>query len=198
MRDEDLLARYRMISIDRPGFGYSQFGDAMNLQDQANAIAPLIQSFKNTKPVYGVGHSLGGPLVAKLEMDRPDLFSGLVLLAASVDAAEEKKERWRYVLNVIPLRYLLPGAFRPSNSELIYLKKDLKLMERDWNKITCPVWIVHGNKDSFVPVGNAYYAEKKLSSSSHKEVLILEGARHFIPWEQYDDIKKVLMRLKPL
>ncbi|MCH5599984.1 alpha/beta hydrolase [Niabella ginsengisoli] len=100
------------------------------------------------------------------------------------------------MLDKFPLKYLLPGAFRPSNKELIYLKKDLKLIEKDWDKVKCPVWIVHGNKDSFVPVGNAYYIEKKLVANHNKKLLILDGARHFIPWEQYDDIKKVLMGLK--
>ncbi|MCH5599985.1 alpha/beta fold hydrolase [Niabella ginsengisoli] len=91
MRDKELLSKYRMISIDRPGFGYSQFGEAVNLEAQAAMLTPLIQSFQNEQPMYGIGHSLGGPLVAKLEMNTPGLFSGIVLLAASVDPAEEKK-----------------------------------------------------------------------------------------------------------
>ncbi|MGN6437363.1 MAG: alpha/beta fold hydrolase [Agriterribacter sp.] len=196
MRDKDLLSKYRMIAVDRPGFGYSQFGDAMNLEDQVAIITPFIQSLRNAKPIYGIGHSLGGPLVAKLQMDTPGLFSGLVFLAASVDPAEEKKEQWRYVLDKTPLLYLVPGAFKPSNRELIYLKDDLTAMNNRWNSITCPVWIVHGNKDTFVPVGNASYLDKKLTAVSSKSLLILDGARHFIPWEQYDEIKNVLMELK--
>lgn len=195
MQDKDLLSKYRMISIDRPGFGYSQFGDAKNLQEQSNLISPLVKSFQNGKPMYAVGHSLGGPMIVKLQIDNENLFTGLVFLAASVDPDAEKPEKWRFVLRKTPLEYFLPGAFRPSNEELIYLKTDLKYLDKEWDKITCPVWIIHGDKDSFVPVENVDYAKKKLTKAKSVEVKILPGARHFIPWEQYSDIKEVLMRL---
>lgn len=196
MRDKDLLAKYRMISIDRPGFGYSNFGDAKNLDDQSKLISPLIKSFQNGKPMYAIGHSLGGPMIVKLVIDNENLFTGLVFLAAAVDPDEEKPERWRFMLNGSFLQYFLPGAFRPSNEELVYLKTDLKYLDKEWDRITCPVWIIHGDQDTFVPVGNVDYAKKKLTKAKSVEVRILPGAKHFIPWEQYDDIKEVLMRLQ--
>ena len=195
MQDKDLLGKYRMIAIDRPGFGYSNFNKAKNLDEQSALISPVIKKIKNNKPIYAIGHSLGGPMIIKLQVDNPGIFSGLVLLAASVDPAEEKPEKWRGVLKNTPLKYFVPGAFRPSNAEIWYLKKDLKKLDKEWDAIKCPVWILHGNKDTFVPVGNAGYAKEKLKSNQHVEVKILNGARHFIPWEQYGDIKEVLMRL---
>ncbi|HEX6171546.1 MAG TPA: alpha/beta hydrolase [Chitinophagaceae bacterium] len=195
MKDKDLLARYRMISIDRPGFGYSQFGDAKNLKDQSKLISPFIRSIQNGKPIYAVGHSYGGAMVVKLQTDNIDLFDGLILLAAAVDPKEEKPERWRYMMNIPPLKYLLPGAYRPSNTELVYLKEDLKELDKEWEKISCPVWILHGDKDTYVPVANADYAEKKLTKAKSVEVKILPGADHFIPKERYEEVKEVLMNL---
>src|SRR6188474_3114112 len=98
MQDKDLLSRYRMISVDRPGFGYSQFGDAKKLEEQSKLMSPIAKLFQNGKPMYGVGHSLGGPMIVKLQMDNENLFTGLVFLAASNDPEEEKPERWRYVM----------------------------------------------------------------------------------------------------
>ena len=195
MKDKELLSRYRMISIDRPGFGHSQFGDAKNLEDQSQLISPLVNSIKNGKPIYGVGHSYGGPVIVKLQVDNQDLFNGLVLLAAAVDPREEKPERWRFIMKMPPLNYLLPGAYRPSNTELVYLKKDLKELDKEWEKISCPVWIIHGNKDTYVPVANAEYAKKKLTKAKSVEVKILQGADHFIPKERYGEVKDVLMKL---
>lgn len=195
MQDIDLLAKYRMISVDRPGFGYSRFGDAQNLEEQSRLISPLVKDLQNGKPMYAIGHSLGGPMIVKLQMDNENIFAGLVFLAASVDPAEEKPEKWRPVLFKTPLNLLVPGAFKPSNEELWYLKKDLKELDKHWDKITCPVWIIHGDKDTFVPVGNVEYAKKKLTKAKNVEIKILPGARHFIPWEQYEEIKEVLMRL---
>jgi len=128
-------------------------------------------------------------------VDNENLFKGLVFLAAAVDPDEEKPARWRFMVNCSVLQYFLPGAFRPSNEELVYLKTDLKYLDKEWDRITCPVWIIHGDKDTFVPAANVEYAKKKLTKAKSVEVKILPGAKHFIPWEQYDDIKKVLMRL---
>ena len=195
MQDKDLLAKYRMVSIDRPGFGYSRFGEAGNLEEQSKLIYPLVKALQNSKPMYAAGHSLGGPVIAKMQSDYDNLFAGLVFLAASIDPDKEKPEKWRYVLQKTPLKFFLPGAFRPSNEELIYLKKDLRDLDKEWGRITCPVWIAHGDKDEFVPVENVDYAKKKLVNAKTVEVKILPGAGHFIPWEKYEEIKDLLMKL---
>jgi pimeloyl-ACP methyl ester carboxylesterase len=195
MQDKDLLSKYRMISVDRPGFGYSNFNKAKNLDEQSELIAAVVKKIQNNKSIYAIGHSLGGPMIIKLQVDNPGMFNGLILLAASVDPNEEKPEKWRGILKNTPLKYFVPGAFRPSNDEIWYLKKDLKKLDKEWDAIICPVWILHGDKDTFVPVGNAAYAKNKLKANQHVEIKILNGARHFIPWEQYNDIKDVLMKL---
>lgn len=197
LKDSDLLREYRMIAIDRPGFGYSNFGEARDLQTQSDLMSPVIAQLRNGQPMYVIGHSLGGPVAVKLEADNPSTFSGMVLLAGSVDPREEKPEKWRPWLIKTPLELLVPGAMAPSNRELWYLKKDLVTLREDFPKVTCPVWIVHGDKDSFVPVGNAAYAQKLLVNAASVDVIILKGANHFIPWNRYSDIKKVLLALHP-
>jgi pimeloyl-ACP methyl ester carboxylesterase len=197
MKDPDLLAKYRMISVDRPGFGYSQFGDAQNLTNQSLLISPLLKYIDNKKPIYIIGHSLGGPMAIKLAADNPNTFKGIVLLAASVDPAEEAPEKWRGVFANNFLSNLLPGAFKPSNQEIWYLKKDLLALAKQFANITCKVWILHGDKDKFVPVANAAYAAKMLVNASAVQTTILKGAPHFIPWKPwYKDVKAVLMNLE--
>lgn len=196
MKDKDLLAKYRMISIDRPGFGYSQFGDAKNMQEQSEIISPLLTYIDNKKPIYIIGHSLGGALAIKLAAENPNTFSGIVLLAASVSSTDEAPEKWRGLFAKSSLEYLLPGAFRPSNKELWAFKKDVTLLSKQFDAITCPVWIIHGDKDKFVPVANAAYAKRMLINAKKVETKILKGAPHFIPWEPwYGDVKELLMRL---
>jgi pimeloyl-ACP methyl ester carboxylesterase len=196
MKDPALLQKFRMISIDRPGFGYSRFGHAKNLEEQSVLLSPLLALINNNKPVYAIGHSLGGPMVLKLDLDNPGYFSGMVLLAASVDPAAEKPEKWRRWLYGTPLNLLVPGAFAPSNKELWFLKKDLVLLQQNLGKITCPVWIIHGDKDGFVPVANVDFLKQKLVNSDSVEVKILQGANHFIPWAPWSrEITAVLMKL---
>ena len=195
MQDKDLLMKYRMISIDRPGFGYSNFGEAQHIEDQSTLISPLFKRWNNGKPFYLVGHSLGGPMIIQLNADNPGLFDGLVLLAGSVDPAEEKKESWRYLLNEGILSYLVPGAMRPSNIELIYFKKDVYALQDKFALVKCKVFIVHGSEDPFVPVGNAMFAQKKLVNAASVKLTLIQGANHFIPWTKYDTVKQVLLQL---
>lgn len=195
MQDSALLTKYRMISFDRPGFGNSDYGDAEHMSKQAELIESVIKQLQNGKPMYLVGHSLGGPMIVWLAGDNPTMYDGLVLLAASVDPAEEKTEGWRGLLDNGPLRLFVPGALRPSNRELKFFKKDVYELQSRFPKIKCKVFIVHGTKDTFVPVGNAAYAEKKLVNAVSVETTLIPGANHFIPWQYYDVIKNVLMKL---
>lgn len=195
LQDGELLKKYRLISIDRPGFGYSDFGKAENLQRQSQLLSPLLHKLDNGKEMFLVGHSLGGPMVILLAADNPAFFAGLVLISGSVDPDVEKPERWRPLLFNTPLNLLVPGAFRPSNLELWYLKTDLKKLKEAYTKINCPVYFIHGDKDTWVPPGNVSYAKKLLINARSIEEHMLPGGNHFIPWTKYKEIKQVLLRL---
>jgi pimeloyl-ACP methyl ester carboxylesterase len=195
MRDPILLEKYRMISVDRPGFGYSDFGDAMNLQDQSMIIQPLFEKEQNGKPVYLVGHSLGGPLIIQLAVDRPDFFDALVILAGSIDPKQENPERWRPLFMNNPLKFLVPGAMRPSNDELWYLKKDLKDLAPQMDQIKARVYIVHGDKDILVPYANLDFGVKAMKNAAFMDTLTIPGANHFIPWSYYKTVRAVLLKL---
>jgi pimeloyl-ACP methyl ester carboxylesterase len=195
LQDKDLIRRYRMIAVDRPGFGFSDFDDARNLPEQSRIIDHLLDSIYNGKPIFLVGHSLGGPLIIKLYLDNAQMISGLVILAGALNPKAEKPEKWRPILFKTPLNYFVPGAMRPSNEELWYLKKDLQQLDKELDKVSCPVWLMHGDKDDLVPVSNVDYAKQKLTNVKSLEVTILAGANHFIPWTHFAEIKKLLLEI---
>lgn len=196
LADSLLLRKYRMISIDRPGFGYSDFGRAENLAAQTKWISQFIDSIDNKKPIVLVGHSLGGPVAAKLATQNPEKYKNLVILSGAVDPAAEKTESWRYYIKMKPFRYLIPGALRPSNDELWWLKKDLSDMVPDLKKITSDVTIIHGREDPLVPYSNVPFMEKEFVHAKSINTIAIEGANHFIPWEHYDLIRDALLNLR--
>jgi pimeloyl-ACP methyl ester carboxylesterase len=196
LQNKALLQQYRIVSIDRPGFGYSNFGNAMNLSAQTEIIAGWMDSIYNKHPFILIGHSLGGPLVVKLAAARPQYIKQLIILAGSLDPMAEKPELWRPILFNTPLNLLVPGALRPSNKELWYLKKDLKEMVSDYEKITCPVYILHGKKDVLVPYSNVAYATKMFTKASSFTVISFEQENHFIVWTREKEIVELLIKLK--
>lgn len=193
MWDTAMRKKFRMVSIDRPGFGYSNFGNALHLQEQASLILPVLQSLKTGQPMYLLGHSMGGPLAVDLASRAPDLFSTVIIVAGALDINQEAKETWRKVMNVKPLYWLLPGAFAPSNTELLYLKKDLVPLKAAFQKITANVLFIHGDKDTWVPIENIDYGTKMLTNAKHITADTISGADHMIPWKNKDAFKEILL-----
>ena len=196
LRDERMRKKFRVLAIDRPGFGFSDFGDAMHLQDQCEIILPVLQKLKNTYPIFLVGHSMGGPVVVKLASMDPSLFKTVVIVAGALDPSRETPETWRKIMNVRPLYWLLPGAFGPSNTELLYLKKDLIPLENDFKKITCNILFVHGDKDTWVPIENIGYGKKLMINAASIMADTLHGADHQIPWKNREELTQILLGLK--
>ncbi|MBK8610496.1 MAG: alpha/beta hydrolase [Chitinophagaceae bacterium] len=196
MMDTALLAHYRMISIDRPGFGYSQFGKARRLDAQAVMLNKLMEKENNHRPVHLIGHSIGGPVIVQMAQDHPEAYASLTLLSGSISPADEPREYWRYAVMYSPFRWLLPGAFRPSNDEIVYFKKELKRLDTGYAVLQLPVTFIHGEADKFVTVKNVAYGRKKLVHNTQVKEIIIPGAGHFIPWDHYGTIKQHLLSLK--
>jgi pimeloyl-ACP methyl ester carboxylesterase len=193
--DNDLASRACLVSVDRAGYGQSNAGIAEpDMEQQAALIAPLLTFSKSpAKPVL-VGHSLGGPIIARLAMDNPGKVGSLLFLAPSIDPAMEKNEWWRKILKTGIVRSVMPADFVSSNLELIPLKGELEKMKPLWTAINVPCTIIHGTGDKLVPYGNVAFYKEMLVNAPQKEVVTLENVNHFIPWSHYDTVKNAIIR----
>ncbi|MEI9918335.1 MAG: alpha/beta hydrolase [Bacteroidota bacterium] len=182
MDDTVLLEKVQMISVDRPGFGASNFGYAEpSLVKQAQDLKPILLKHKNNRPVYLVGHSLGGPVIARMAMDYPELVDGLIFVAGSVDPDLEPDEWFRAPLATPFLKWLMPRSLRASNDEIYQLKPQLEQMVPLWKNITCKSIFIQGDVDELVPKENADFA-KKMLVNARCEVVLYPGMNHFVPW----------------
>lgn len=196
MADTTLLKKAQLISVDRPGFGASDFGYAEpSLTKQAELLKPVLKGNKHNRPVILVGHSLGGPLIAKMAIDYPELVDGLIFVAASVDPNLEPNETWfRAPLATPFLKWILPRSFRASNDEIYKLKPELEQLVPEWSEIKVPAIVIQGTKDSFVPAANADFVNRMLIHSS-VQIQLIEGADHFIPWSHPELIRNAILEL---
>jgi pimeloyl-ACP methyl ester carboxylesterase len=182
MDDTLLLEKVRMISVDRPGFGSSNFGYAEpSLEKQSAELKPILEKHKNNRPIYLVGHSLGGPLIARMAIDYPELVDGLIFVAGSVDPELEPYEWFRAPLATPFLKWALPRSMRASNDEIYQLKPQLEAMKPLWSKITCKTIFIQGDQDELVPKENADFAKKMLVNAPF-EMVMYPGMNHFVPW----------------
>jgi pimeloyl-ACP methyl ester carboxylesterase len=196
LADTILLKHALLITADRPGFGHSNFGLAEpSLAKQAACLKPILEKYKNNKPRILVGHSLGGPLIAKMAIDYPELVDGLIIVAGSVDPALEPNETWfRAPLATPFLSWILPRSLRSSNEEIYQLKPELEQMLPYWKNITCPVIVIQGKKDELVPYENIHFAQRMLVNAP-LELVVKEDMNHFVPWSNPELIREAALKM---
>ena len=194
LKDPTLRSRFRLISIDRPGYGYSDYGKPLHIQQNCDLIAAFIDSVKNTKPLFLVGHSLGAAIVPILAADHPDLFSAIVILAGPLDPDAEPKEPLVKPFTKKSLRWMIPGALRQANDEEYYFQTDVLAFKDKLPGIKCRVYVIHAANDGIVSVKNAAYIKRTFTSAQVSDTILPRGG-HLILWNHSDYIMRVLSKL---
>lgn len=196
MKDTVLLKKVKMVAVDRIGFGNSDFGNAeKSLVVQAELLKPIVAKFKKTgKKIILIGHSLGGPIIARMAMDYPELIDNLIIVAGSIAPDLEPNEKWfRIPMDFMPISILIPASFRASNHEILYLKPELEKMLPLWKNIRQPVIVIQGGKDMFVSPKNADFAEKMLVNAKSLKIVRIDTMNHFVPWSHPQLIKNAIL-----
>lgn len=195
LADTNLSKHVQMISVDRPGFGYSDYGWAVrSLEEQSMLLKPLIERHPKAPKVILVGHSLGGPVIARMAMDYEELITSLVMIAPSIAPELEPYEWYREPMDWAAIRWVIPTVMRVSNQEILPVKDDLTEMLPLWENITIPVIVIQGKKDMLVPWQNATFAKKVLINSQRVDIHMYPKENHFLVWTQYDDCVKYILK----
>lgn len=194
-----LAERARLVAVDRLGFGRSEPGRAeTSLERQAASLAPLLRRLMAEAPAAGrpilVGHSYGGPVIARFAMDYPGLAGGLVMVAPSIDPGLERLRWYNHVASWRLFNWSLPAEWLTSNREILPLKKELEAMLGGWDKIAAPAIVIQGDADKLVPAGNADFAARKLPAERLK-IERVPGAGHFVLWQQPQLVVKAILEL---
>jgi pimeloyl-ACP methyl ester carboxylesterase len=196
MGDTALLKKAKLISVDRPGFGESNFGyGERSVKRQAAVLKPILEKHKSNRPIILVGHSMGGPVIARMAMDYPELIDGLVIVAGSIAPDLEPNETWfRAPLATPFLRWILPRSFRASNIEIYHLKPELQEMIPLWPNIKAHTIVIQGKKDVLVDPDNADFA-KKMMINAKVELVLVNDMNHFVPWSNPELIREAILKL---
>lgn len=197
MKDPKILEDFRLISVDRPGFGKSGNGNPeRSLKQQAKLVAQVLQFENHATPSILVGHSFGGPVIARMAIDYPNDIDGLVFVAASIDPDLEKTKWFQIPVHYKILSWVLPDMLYSTNEEIIALKNELIEMSPHWKEITQSVSIIQGTEDTLVPYENALFGERMLENTN--PTMVLKDMNHFVPWQNPDLITQEILRISEI
>lgn len=79
--------------------------------------------------------------------------------------------------------------------KILYLKKDLIPLQKEFSKIRCKVYFIHGDKDNWVPIKNVAYGMKMLINAKSVTADTIFGADHQIPWKNKSEFTKLLLNI---
>lgn len=194
MADEKLARRARLVSVDRLGWGASSNGVEPSLEVQATALEKVLEGYPAGLPAIVVGHSLGGPIAARLAMDAPELVGGLLLVAPAIDPGLERTTWYQAVARWPWVRPLLPDMLVRADDEIRPLRDELVDMLPRWHELTLPITLLQGDDDALVPPANADFAERVVTRAP-LEVERVPDQGHLIPWQRPDLITDALLDL---
>lgn len=100
---DDIADKYKAISFDRPGYGYSKCLNSENLttKQQAKIINEAINKLEVENPII-IGHSYGGAVMLQYLLDYPDQVRGAISLAG-VSYVDEPPSESFYALPRYPV-----------------------------------------------------------------------------------------------
>jgi pimeloyl-ACP methyl ester carboxylesterase len=186
---------FESLSVDRPGFGYTRPKELVaSLVEQARCLQPLLVK-RGGRGTILVGHSLGGAIAVEAALDYPDLVGGLVIIAGSLDPSLEYVAWYQRLAEFAIVPYMLPGALRMANREVISLKAELEVLRPRLMALRCPVAIVHAPDDILVPAGNVEYMLREFPLDRVVDVIRPEGKNHFVPWNDEADVRRAIERV---
>jgi len=152
--DTTLINSSNMYAIDRPGYGYSSFGNEMtSIETQAQIMSAIIDS-KELENVITIGSSYGGPLAARVAYLNPQV-KAVVMISPAIDPNNEKDiwasrfTQWKLTRWLVPTGYRVAGdektvhaqeldAIKNTSKWLQFLKKVMKLRGKTQNSLYPP------------------------------------------------------------
>jgi pimeloyl-ACP methyl ester carboxylesterase len=195
------------VSIHLPGFGITpEPPTAWGSEDYAEAVATAISGFG---PVILLGHSFGGRVAVRLAARYPQYVSGVVLTGVPLlrlTPAPRPALGFR-VVRSLAKAHLVPASVlerqRRKHGSADYLAAQgvmrdilVRVVREDYGddlaRITAPVRMVWGEKDTAAPADAGLAASQRIRGARYRAVA---GAGHLLDGDLRDAVRHDLLAL---
>ena len=195
LMDKELRKTSKIISLDRLGYGYSNYGKSeVSIEGQVKIILKILEEY-NFEKIVVLGWSYGGPIAIVLATEIKDRISGVIMIGPAIARTREKYTSLARIGSWVPFRWIISGAMKVASYEKINHQEELKKIEPIWREINFPVVHFHGDKDNIVPYKPNIQYSKKMIPKKYLTTISIPKGGHFIHLRQYDKVKKEILRL---
>ena len=199
---EFLKNDYVPLAFDFPGHGRSGGTEALaSIEAYRDCLTGFVAAL-DLPPLVLVGHDLGGAAALAYAISKPQQVRGLVLTgtAANFEFPNAMLDTWRDVMRGRrPQPFSNDGFGSQADMAVLrfvlteQVKTDPRVRFHDlavcnsfevtpWlEELHLPTLIVNGREDPYVPVAQA---EKLHGGIAGSQLTVVDGAGHFVPWEQ--------------
>lgn len=194
-KDTSLLNRAQLVAVDRPGYGYSDYGRVeTSVVQQAKFLQPLIDRYRNAPYLMVVGSSYGGSVSARLAMNNPDEVNHVVFVSSALGPGLERTYPISHWVDTPLLRWGIPPLLRLANDEKLAHREALEAILPDWPKIRANITMLHGQRDELVYPTNVSFAQQHLINAQVKQFLLPEN-RHDIVFNKREYMTEILLNI---
>jgi pimeloyl-ACP methyl ester carboxylesterase len=192
-KDTTLLNRAQLVAVDRPGYGYSDYGRVeTSIIRQAELLQPLIDRYRKAPFLMVVGSSYGGSVTARLAMNNPDRINHVVFVSSALGPGLERTYPISHWVDTPWLRWGIPPLLRLANDEKLAHRQALEAILPDWVKIRSNITMLHGQRDELVYPTNVSFAQQHLTNARMKQFLLPEN-RHDIVFNKRQYMTEIIL-----
>ncbi|MGZ4097506.1 MAG: alpha/beta fold hydrolase, partial [Bacteroidia bacterium] len=194
-----LQKKFKMIAVDRLGYGKSGYGDAETSTSlQALSIKAIIDKENIThEKITLVGRSYGAPITAWLAINYPQQVSKLFMISPVIDPDKEKFYWFSNAGKWAPVQWLLPELLNVATAEKFAHVSEMEKMRSKWKNLYVPTVVISGETDRIADTANFSFAKRNLVNCD-TTMMMLKNTGHLVTYERPQIIKDLLLKNEKL
>lgn len=192
--DTTFTNHYRLLSVDRPGYGMSNYGKSdTSILHQAKVILEATKSFIPADSFVVFGFSFGGPVAATIAGIDTARVKKLILVSTPLQPGQEKIYSISYFIRIPIFKILFAKPVQVANDEKLSHHMALKTILPQIQNIRANVLILHGLQDGLIYVENVKFGKENMKNAISLKHLCIAGDHHAFIWRNESLLKKTVL-----
>lgn len=191
MQDPRYREKYRMVALDRPGYGGSTHDPLVSIVDQAAIVRALIDRYRLSTCTV-IGHSYGGPIAAEVACTDSRVDQAIII-APLMDPDNEPIFWYSYFSHWRWSRWLLPIDLQVAGAEKFAHADALRTVADDWQDCRASIVHIHGMEDALAPPKENVTFVKEIFSDADLDQVVYPDDGHLLLWTEYDKVSQYVL-----